>query len=352
MANAGGLLLGARARAALGLLLRALVAAVALSALSALQVGAVSGRGAARGAARGRAGVTSGQRVQLHRALSKLGLCSRKLAWHVIKEGRVSVNGHAARDPLMWVDIGSDAMSLDGVSQRRTDAGGRVWMVHKPCGMLVSRTDDRAGRPGRGAPRATVYSLFPAISKEIQGLAEGRLARQMEDTIARQPRNLSLASDAQWRFPVGRLDFESEGLLLMTTDGQLGNALTDPGIAANSDKKGGVNNSSWSTARGVAKTYHVWVYPSPSADVLVSLATGILLGGEMTRPAVFRVLSLEPGGGGQAHPGENVELETMACRARSGACPFFKEGREGRGRGRRAKLEVVTHECPPSVVCT
>ena len=55
MANAGGLLLGARARAALGLLLRALVAAVALSALSALQVGAVSGRGAARGAARGRA---------------------------------------------------------------------------------------------------------------------------------------------------------------------------------------------------------------------------------------------------------------------------------------------------------
>ena len=343
MTNTSGPLLGARARAALGLLLRALVAAVALSALSALQVGAVSGRGAARGAARGRAGVTSGQRVQLHRALSKLGLCSRKLAWHVIKEGRVSVNGHAARDPLMWVDIGSDAMSLDGVSQRRTDAGGRVWMVHKPCGMLVSRTDDRAGRPGRGAPRATVYSLFPAISKEIQGLAEGRLARQM------QPRNLTLAPDAQWRFPVGRLDFESEGLLLMTTDGQLGHALTEPG--EHYDKKGGVNTS-WSAARGVAKTYHVWVYPAPSADVLVSLASGILLGGEMTRPAAFRELSVEPGDGGQAHQGENMELETMACRARSGACPFLKEGREGKGRGRRAQLEVVTHECPPSVACT
>jgi hypothetical protein len=54
------------------------------------------------------------RRVQLHRALSKLGLCSRSMAWSAIKKRRVAVNGHVASDPLMWVDVDGDAVTIDG----------------------------------------------------------------------------------------------------------------------------------------------------------------------------------------------------------------------------------------------
>ena len=48
------------------------------------------------------------RRVQLHRALSKLGLCSRSMAWSAIKKRRVVVNGRVSSDPLMWVDVDGD----------------------------------------------------------------------------------------------------------------------------------------------------------------------------------------------------------------------------------------------------
>ena len=60
----------------------------------------------------------AGRRVQLHRALSKLGLCSRSLAWAAIKRGRVEVNNKTAADPLMWIDVEGDAVTIDG-GQRR-----------------------------------------------------------------------------------------------------------------------------------------------------------------------------------------------------------------------------------------
>lgn len=59
-----------------------------------------------------RPGRAPGQRVQLHRALSKLGLCSRSLAWSAIKKGRVQVNGKTTFDPLVWIDVEGTGSAL------------------------------------------------------------------------------------------------------------------------------------------------------------------------------------------------------------------------------------------------
>ena len=65
-----------------------------------------------------------------------------------------------------------------------------------------------------------------------------------------------------WIFPIGRLDYKSEGLLLITNDGKLGNALTHPD----------------DSHKGIVKLYHVWVSPAPSDSTLRKLSAGIELG--------------------------------------------------------------------------
>mmetsp|Transcript_27113 Transcript_27113/g.42408 ORF Transcript_27113/g.42408 Transcript_27113/m.42408 type:complete len:262 (-) Transcript_27113:540-1325(-) len=135
-----------------------------------------------------RKGRQLGRRVQLHRAMSKLGLCSRSLAWKAIKEERVKVNGNLTTSPLAWVDITVDQISIDG-GKAQQRAPCRVWKVNKPRGLVTARTDDRG--------RATVFSLFP------EQVAKGVLKGQESQSTA-------------WRFPVGRLDQESEGLLLFS----------------------------------------------------------------------------------------------------------------------------------------
>jgi ribosomal 50S subunit-recycling heat shock protein len=90
----------------------------------------------------------AGRRVQLHRALSKLGLCSRSVAWQAIKQGRVQVNGETVHDPLLWVDVQGDGVTMDRGRRLRKDSACRVWMVNKPVRMVVARCDDRGRKTG------------------------------------------------------------------------------------------------------------------------------------------------------------------------------------------------------------
>ncbi len=169
-------------------------------------------------------GDKSGQRVQLHRALSKLGWGSRKQAWEWIRAGEIRVDGQLVRDPLTWVDLERQRITRCGA-----EAGTKqvvVLALNKPRGVLTTRRDER-GRP-------TVYDLLP--------------------------------KDLPWVFPAGRLDADSEGLLILTNDSALAVQLTEP-------------------AHRIRKTYRVTLDAAPSEHDLAQLRRGVELAEGRTRPA-------------------------------------------------------------------
>jgi 23S rRNA pseudouridine2605 synthase len=169
--------------------------------------------------------------VSLARALSKFGVCSRKEAERWIEAGRVAVNGRVESCPVRRIDARRDRVTVDG--RRVGDDTERIVVIlNKPAGYITSREDPRG--------RATVYDLI------------GDLGR--------------------WVFPVGRLDLDSCGLLVLTNDHRLGQRLTDP-------------------ASHVDKTYHVLVHGVPSSAALETLSAGVPLpDGTLTRPAIVRAL--------------------------------------------------------------
>jgi pseudouridine synthase len=122
----------------------------------------------------------------LERVLSKAGLGSRTVARGWIGEGRVGVNGKTIRNPDHWVDPQRDRISLDGKALR--SAAKAYILLYKPKGYLTTRTDPE-GRP-------TVYAL---------------------------------TGDAgMWLSPVGRLDLDTSGLLLMTNDNDFAERIANP----------------------------------------------------------------------------------------------------------------------------
>jgi 23S rRNA pseudouridine2605 synthase len=175
--------------------------------------------------------------LSLARALSKFGVCSRAEAARWIEAGRVRVDGAVVRAPQRRINPRRHRIEVDGA--RVGDLRRPVALVlHKPAGYLTTRTDP-GGRP-------TVYDL--------------------------------LADVGEWVFPVGRLDRDTSGLLILTNDHRLGDELTDPG-------------------RHVPKTYHARVRGVPSAAALAVLREGVTLeDGTRCRPAGVRALGVARGG--------------------------------------------------------
>lgn len=175
------------------------------------------------------------KRTQLNRALSKLGLCSRGVAAEWIAAGRVRVNGKPAHSPEQWVDLEEDRIEALPAPGEHPEGNERVTpdrraylAMHKPPGYVTTRSDELG--------RKTVYDLLPP---EWAG---------------------------GWVFPVGRLDKDSEGLLLLTSDGTWSDALTDP-------------------ARHVPKVYRVKLDGRPGPADLERFRAGIPLDGKPTAPA-------------------------------------------------------------------
>jgi 23S rRNA pseudouridine2605 synthase len=174
--------------------------------------------------------------VSLARALSKFGVASRREAERWIADGRVAVNGALERVASRWIDPARDRVEVDG--QRVGDATARVVLAfHKPKGLLTTRADP-GGRP-------TVYDALGDVGR--------------------------------WVFPVGRLDRDTSGLLILTNDHRLGQRLTDP-------------------EHHVPKTYHARVLGIPTEQALGALREGLALDdGTLTRPARVRVLGIPRG---------------------------------------------------------
>jgi 23S rRNA pseudouridine2605 synthase len=189
-------------------------------------------------AGRERSGRARAGEVSLARALSKLGVCSRKEAARWIQAGRVRVGGRVVRSPSRRVDPGRDLLRLDGRTLREPTE--RVVIAfHKPVGLVTSRVDP--------AGRATIYDRLSGVGR--------------------------------WVFPVGRLDRDSAGLLLLTNDHRLGHRLADP-------------------AHGVPKAYHARVRGLPGEEALRALREGVDIGdGPPTRPARVRCLGAARAGG-------------------------------------------------------
>src|SRR5947208_10014807 len=151
-----------------------------------------------------------GRRVQLHRALSRLGWGSRTQAWEWIRAGEVCVDGRVVTDPLTWVDLDQQRITRGGAEA--PEAPRLVLALHKPRGIVTTRRDERG--------RRTVYDLLPP------GLP--------------------------WLFPAGRLDADSTGLLILTSDASLAERLTSP-------------------QHHVPKTYRARVAGCPSEEALARL---------------------------------------------------------------------------------
>jgi 23S rRNA pseudouridine2605 synthase len=172
-----------------------------------------------------------GRRVQLHRALSKLGWGSRTQAWDWIRAGQVRVDGRVITDPLTWVDLNRQTVTRDDTE---APAPRRLTLaLHKPAGVVTTRSDELG--------RRTVYDLLPP--------------------------------DLPWVFPAGRLDADSEGLLILTSDSALATRLTDP-------------------EHHVPRRYQVRVRGVPSEETLHRFRDGVLLDDRLTRPAKVRLLRI------------------------------------------------------------
>lgn len=169
--------------------------------------------------------------MRLQKYLARAGVASRRASERLIEAGRVAVNGQAVCELGAKVLPGIDAVTLDGapvsLPQERV-----VLMLNKPAGYLTTMRDDRG--------RACVADLVP--TDRYPGL-----------------------------FAVGRLDFDTTGLLLFTTDGELGNALLHP-------------------SHHVDKVYEAVVRGVPCEAALDRLRVGVVLDDGPTQPAGVRML--------------------------------------------------------------
>jgi 23S rRNA pseudouridine2605 synthase len=181
------------------------------------------------------------RRRTLDRVISKAGLGSRTEARSWIGEGRVTVNGKKVQSPDAWVDPERDRVCVDG---RALGERERIYLLlYKPKGYLTTYKDPE-GRP-------TVYDLLES-GKRRRG-AEGPKDRHLQ----------------QWLFPVGRLDRDTTGLLILTNDTEFGDTITSP-------------------ASKVPKTYLVKASTRLTDDQLDCLRRGVELPDGMTRPAIVK----------------------------------------------------------------
>lgn len=198
---------------------------------------------------------------RLQKILSHAGIASRRASEQLMLDGRVTVNGTAARELGTKADPAHDDIRVDGRRVKLPERH-RYLLLNKPAGYVTTRAD-----PQR---RPTVMDLLGGVRDYV--------------------------------YPVGRLDFDSEGLLLLTNDGELAARLTHP-------------------RHGLARVYEVRVLGVPDAHDIERLSRGVTIDGRRTLPADVH---LAPG----RHEGHALLRITV---------------REGRNRQVRRMFDAIGH---------
>jgi 23S rRNA pseudouridine2605 synthase len=169
--------------------------------------------------------------VRLNKFLAHAGVCSRREADRWIAEGRVSVNGQAVLELGEKIDPGKDRVQVNGKPVRAEEERPLYILLNKPAGRVVS-VKDPFGRP-------TVLDLLKNLPARV--------------------------------YPVGRLDLDTEGALLLTNDGELALRLTHPRY-------------------GVTKVYEVRVEGEPREEDLDKIRHGLFLEGRRSAPARIKIV--------------------------------------------------------------
>ena len=191
--------------------------------------------------------------MRLNKYIASAGICSRRKADELIANGNVKINDVVVREMGAQVEEG-DIVSVNG-TEIRADAAKVYVAVNKPMGYITSMSDDR--------DRQTVADLVADIPERL--------------------------------FPVGRLDYNTTGLLIMTNDGELTYALTHP-------------------KHEVSKTYIATVAGVLSNARLARLRKGVDIGGFVTSPAQVKVLRQNPRSAVveiSIHEGKNRQVRKM-----------------------------------------
>lgn len=173
----------------------------------------------------------SGMLVRLNKFLAHSGVCSRREADRLIEAGRIRVNGRVVDELGLKVDPARDRIDVGGRAVRGGNERPVYILLFKPSGYVVT-VKDPYGRP-------TVMDLLPKLQARV--------------------------------YPVGRLDADSEGALLLTNDGEMAFRLTHP-------------------KHEIGKVYEVRVDGEPAEEGLEKLRAGIFLEGQRTAPARVQVL--------------------------------------------------------------
>lgn len=200
--------------------------------------------------------------IRLQKIISQAGVASRRAAEKLIEEGRVTVNGETVREMGTKADPTRDDIRVDGRRIKSAERS-RYILLNKPAGYVTTRSD-----PQR---RRTVIDLLHGVKEYV--------------------------------YPVGRLDYDTQGILLLTNDGDLAAKLTHP-------------------RHEVDRTYEAYVSGMPDDEAIERLRRGIPLDGRRTRPA-------------------DVVLVNKGRRV--GAGVLIITIREGRNRQVRRMLEAVGH---------
>ncbi len=178
---------------------------------------------------------------RLQKILSQCGIASRREAEKMILAGRVCINGVVVSQLGQKANPLRDDIEVDGVPLDAANRPGqRYLLLNKPAGVISTCWDARG--------RTTVLSLLSDSLKASTGI-----------------------------HPVGRLDADSTGALLLTNDGDLTFRLTHP-------------------RHSVPKTYRVWVQGFPSQEILHQWRRGVMLSGRITLPSEVRLLKRSPQG--------------------------------------------------------
>ncbi len=192
--------------------------------------------------------------IRLQKFLALCGVASRRKAEDIIASGRVTVNGQVIREMGVSVDEDNDEILLDG-KKLKAESESRYIILNKPKGYVTTLKDQ--------FDRADITMLIKDIKERV--------------------------------FPVGRLDYDTEGLLILTNDGDFANAIAHP-------------------KNEIDKVYIAKIKGDFTEDKAEKLRNGVLIDGKMTSPAGITLLKKEGGISEvkvKIHEGRNRQVKKM-----------------------------------------